>query len=110
MLALLCVVAAGIACAVGSIVFVASWWMWPRRTDGLAKPGGAITCRLAQSALFASAAALLWWTAPLVGVVLLVARCRRRRAPTAFDLECRRAAAENLRQYMRAGVYAHKSR
>ena len=85
MLTLLCALAAGIACGVGSVVFVVLWWLWPRRTDGLAKPGGAITCRLAQSALFAGVAALLWWTAPLVGIVLLVAHCRRRRAPSVFD-------------------------
>ncbi len=64
-----------------------------------------MSCRVIQSTLFASAAALLWWLAPVIGAWVLVARWRQRRARVSFEFQHRRIDAEDLRRYMRVGVY-----
>lgn len=86
----------GVSAGIGAVVFAASWLAWTHRADSYAKPGGPLTCRTAQSTLFALLAAACWWIAP-VAVVLLLARyyCR-------WDHDRMPARSYNLAQILAA--------
>jgi hypothetical protein len=90
-------VCAGVSCGVALVIGVASWCMWPLRRDGLVKPGAG-ACRLAQSAVLASAGALCWWALPCAACVWWCCCRRRRRAVATLPPARTYSAATILRE------------